>query len=437
MPSVTFSGLSSGIDSASLISQLVAAEKQPATLLQRQQSDLASQKSIVDSLSTQVAALGTLVGGMTLASDVQYRTATATDSHVSVAVSGDASAATHSIRVLTTAAAQVTSSQTFASDTAGVAGVGTLTITTAGKTPATVSWDATDSLTSIASKINNAGAGANASVLFDGTAYRLIVTAAATGTANVPAFADTGSGLGLSDPANVKVPAGDATVMIDGIKVTRPSNVIDDALAGVTLTAVSPQAASDANTTVSVSLDTGAVVKQLGSVVSAYNAIVGAIDNQLTYKGTTAGTDTLFGDSTLRQLKASLSQIVTQKFGSLTMADLGMTLDKTGVLSLDSSKLDSALASNQNALADLFVTGGLSQTFANLARNYTEAGDGILATKSKGLTDRSQELQKQIDEITSNADALQTRLQAQFTALEQTMSALNSQSTYISKILTG
>src|SRR5215475_6976746 len=99
MAAISFSGLGSGLDTSSLISQLVSVEKQPAQLLQAQQSNLASQKQIVDSLSSSVSALGDLVGGMTLSSDVQFRTATTSDSHVSVAVSSAAVATTHDVRV--------------------------------------------------------------------------------------------------------------------------------------------------------------------------------------------------------------------------------------------------------------------------------------------------------------------------------------------------
>ncbi len=437
MPSVSFTGLSSGIDSSSLISQLVTAEKRPAVLLQGQQSDLASQKSIVDKLSSQVAALGSLVGSMSLPGDVQYRSASASDAHVTVAASGDATATTHSVRVLGTAQAQVTSSRTFLTNDPGILGTGSLGIAVAGKTPATITWDSTDTLTTIASKINDAQAGVGASVLFDGTSYRLVVTADATGTTNAPTFTDGGDGLALSDPANIKLPPQDADLMIDGVEVKRPTNVISDAITGVTITAVSAQAQTDPDTQVTVAVDHDAIAKQLGKFVTDYNAIMTAINGQLTYTGTTAGTDTLFGDSTLRQLKTTLSSLASQSFGSMSLIDLGVTLDKTGTMSLDSTKLDTTLDTNPNAVSDLFVTGGLSQAVKSLTSSYTESGDGILYTKSQGLSDHSKALQDQIDQINNNATALQTRLEAQFTALEQTMSQLNSQSSYISKILTG
>jgi len=431
MSSITFSGLGSGIDTASLITQLVAVEKQPATLLQNQQADLSSQKSIVDSLASSVSSLGDLMSGMTLGSDVQFRTASTSDSHVSVAVSSAAVATSHDIRVEQMAKSQVVTSRTFASSAAGMLGDGSVTLNGS----ATVTWSSTDSLNDIASKINDANAGVSASVLFNGTNYRLVMTSQKTGVANATTFADAGDGLGLSDPTNIKVAAQDAKVMIDGTEVTRPSNVIDDALDGVTITAQSVQAATDPDTSVSVTLDTTAAQSKMQSFVDAYNTISNAINNQLAYTGTTKGPDTLFGDSTLTQLQNSLQGMISQQFGTSSLLDLGISVDKTGVMSLDADKFGTAMSSNPNAMSDLFVAGGLSHAMSSLTDLYTQPSDGILTSKSSGITDQSDDLQKQIDQINSNADALQSRLQAQFDALEETMSKLQSQASYVTKVL--
>ena len=181
MSGVTFTGLSSGIDTASLVSQLVAAERAPANAIAQQQSDLNTQKSIVGSLSSALANLGTAVQGMNLASELQPRTATSSDSHVTVAASSGAAATVHDIRVLSLARGQISSSRTFGAQT-GVLGDGSLKITT-GTTSSTINYASTDSLADVAAKINDAKAGASASVLFDGTTYRLMVAATQTGTA--------------------------------------------------------------------------------------------------------------------------------------------------------------------------------------------------------------------------------------------------------------
>lgn len=431
---VTFSGLASGIDSSSLISQLVAAERAPANAIAQKQSDLNTQKSIVGSLSAAVAALGTTVQGMSLPSDLQPRTASASDGHVTVAASSSAATTVHDVRVQQLARGQITASREFDSQDAGVVGDGSVTITT-GSASAQINYSSTDTLASIAAKINDANVGAQASVLFDGTKYHLMVASTQTGTANAPQFVETGDALGLSDPDNIKVPAQDAKVTIDGIKdITRGTNVIDDAISGVTLTLVSPQAASDTDTQVSVGLDTSALTSQLNSFVSAYNSINAALHVQLDYTGTTKGTNTLFGDSTLRQLQNALGSVMSGAYGSNAIDSIGLVRDKTGNLSLDTSKLNAALAANPNAISNLFITGGFASAVTKLTDAYSSAG-GILAAKTDSLTSRFTSLQTEADQINSRANALQTQLQNQFNSLEQMMSQLKSQSAYLTSVL--
>lgn len=431
--SVTFTGLSSGIDTASLVSQLVAAERAPADAIASKQSDLNTQKSIVGSMSAALAAFGTAARAMDILSEVQPRAATSSDAHVTVAASSGATATVHDVRVKQLARGQITGSRTFASADAGQIGAGTLSITT-GTTTKAITYASTDSLADIASKINGAGVGASASVLFDGTSYRLMVASTGTGTANAATFVDGGDSLGLSDAANIKVAARDAIVGIDGVDVTRGTNIIGDAVAGLTFTLVSPHAEADASSSVGVTLDTGGLRDKLKALVSAYNAVNSALHVQLDYNGTRRGTNTLFGDSALRQLQGALGNVMSNQYGTSTLGTVGLTRAKDGALTLDETKLNAALVANPDAVGNLLVGGGFATAITTMTDAYTRAGDGILASKSKSLVDRSNVLQTQADQINTHADQLKVRLEAQFTALETAMSKLKSQSAFLSSV---
>lgn len=438
MPAVTFTGLASGIDSASLITQLVNAERAPVNAITQQQSDLNSQKTIVGNLSTALAALGTAMRGLALPSQVQPLTASSSDGHVTVAASSDALATVHNVFVKQLARSEVTSSREFTSAGAGVLGTGSVTITTGAKN-AQINYSATDSLADIAARINDADLDASASVLFDGSKYRLMVASTGTGTAAAASFVDSGDSLALSDPQNIKVEAKDAIATIDGVEVTRASNVIDDAVTGLTFTLVSPHALTDNGATVNVTLDTAGLKSKLASVVSAYNSVNSALHAQLDYTGTQKGTDTLFGDFTLRQLQGALGNVMTAGYGSdplapQTLGAVGLTRARDGTLTLDDAKLTAALAKNPNAIGNLFVTSGFATAMTTLTDGYSQS-DGLLAAKSQSLSDRSRALQTQADRINARADALQTQLQAQFTALETAMSQLKSQSSQLTSIL--
>jgi flagellar hook-associated protein 2 len=444
MTAVTFAGLSSGLDTASLVNQLVAAERARANAIASQQSDLSTQKGIVGSLSSALAALGTAARGMGIASELQPRTATSSDSHVTVAASSGAAATVHEVLVRQLARGQITASRTFASAGAGVLGTGSLDITV-GETTKSISYDATDTLADIASKINNAGAGASASVLFDGTSYRLMVAASATGTAAAPVFTDGGDGLDLSNPDNIKVPARDAIAEIDGVEVTRGSNVIGDAVDGLTFTLVSPHPVTDPPTpaTINVTQDSTSLKDKLKALVAAYNTVNSALHAQLDYSGTKKGTNTLFGDTTLRQLQGALGSVMSSGYGAvapdeigaLTVGGIGLTRAKDGSLTLDETKLNTVLGTNPGAVADLFVGGGFAAAMTKLTDAYTRSGDGILASKTRGMSDRSAVLQRQADQINTRADKLKVQLEAQFAALEAAMTKLRSQSSFLTSVL--
>lgn len=438
MGAVTFGGLVSGLDTSSLIDSLVSIERSSATAIGTKQQNLNTQKSIVSSMSSAVAALATAVRGLDLASEGRPLAATSSDTKVSVASSSSATAGLHDLRVKQLATSKVVQSEAFSSrTTAGVVGDGGVDITIGASTKS-VTWTATDSLDAIAAKINAADAGVTANIVdVTGTgSFRLVVNAKSSGTAAAPTFADTGAGnLGLGTPANEKVVAKDALINIDGIDVSRPTNVVTDALAGVTLTLNGVHGVDDPSNRTTVALDQKSLTDKLKAVVSAYNSVNSAIHVQLDYTGTTKGAGTLFGDSTLRQLQSQLANVMSNGYDGATLGDLGISRDRTGAMTLDETKLTTALTTSSDAVNNLFITKGFASAVTTLADSYTTSGTGIFASKTQSLVDRNAVLQTQIDRINRSADDMQTRLEKQFAALEQAMSSLKSQNSQLIAML--
>ena len=231
------------------------------------------------------------------------------------------------------------------------------------------------------------------------------------------------------------VAARDASFVLDGIPITRGKNVVSDVLAGVTLTLTAAHGAAEPDTTITIAGDGEALRDKVKGLVDSFNAVTGALDGQLRYTGTTKGPDTLFGDSTLRQLQGALGRLVTSEHGGATLRGLGVKLDASGRLSLDQSAFDSALSKDPAAVEALFVGGGLASAIATLNEQYTRAGDGVLSAKAKGIDDRTASYQKDISRIENAAAALGDRLRAQFTALERAISTMKTQSTQMLSIL--
>lgn len=432
MGSITFNGLSSGLDTSSIISQLVSIERNAANAPTTRKSNIDSQKTILSTMSSALSSLATAVRALDTDTEVRPRTTTVSDGRIGVAASATAAFGTHDLRVKSLASGQVTQSRTFTSSAAGVLGAGGVDITVGGTTT-NVAWTASDSLDAIATRINDAAAGVTASVVqVDATQYRLVVAAKDTGTAKAATFVDSGDGLDLANVANVVRPATDAIVNVDGIDITRSTNSISDALTGVTLTLNSIHAAADPTAKATVSLDSTAVNAKMQKVVDAFNSINASLHLQLDYTGTKKGENTLFGDSTLRGLQGALASLKSSPYGAnTTLGTLGLTVDQRGNMTFDSSKLSDALSKDPDALSKFFITNGFVTATTALTDRYTGAS-GLLTSKTQALTDRQKSLQDQIDRINKRADDLQSRLETQFNALEQAMSKLKAQSSYIS-----
>ncbi len=435
MSSITFSGLSSGLDTASMVEQLVNVERSGATAASTKKSNLDTQKSIVNSLSAGMSALATATRALDLDSEIKPRAATSSDSRVSVAASAGAAPGVHDVRVKSLATSQVTQSRAFASTAAGVLGTGSVDITVGGVTKS-VAYTAAESLDAVAARINSANAGVNASVVQITTGeFRLVMNAKESGTAKAPTFVDNGDSLDLSNAANIKRPATNAVVNVDGIDLVRSSNSITDAIAGMTLTLNSVHAVGEADARATVSLDTTALTAKVQKLVDAFNGVNASLHVQLDYTGTKKGDNTLFGDSMLRGLQGALSSLKTSSYGTnTTLAAIGITMDKGGGLTLDSAKLADAVTKDPDAVSKIFVTNGFASAVTTLTDRYTQA-DGLFAAKTQALTDRQKVLQESIDRINANADRLQSRLEKQFAKLEQAMSNMKAQSARLSSIL--
>ena len=191
---ISSAGVGSGLDVQSIVTQLVAIEKQPLKALQTQASKIQTQLSLYGTVKSQVSALGDAAAA--LASPMGWNTQKATSSNaaaVGVSAGSGAVPTVLSVDVQQLARAQSTASAGFAAGLA-VGATGTLNIeagswsdgATPVFTPGTsvpISIVAGDTISDIAGKINSASAGVTATVLRDGANERLVIRSASTGQA--------------------------------------------------------------------------------------------------------------------------------------------------------------------------------------------------------------------------------------------------------------
>lgn len=467
---ITFSGLASGIDTSSIVSQLMALDAAPEQVLNNEVTTNQNKISAFNQLSTALGTLQTLMAGMNTPDTFADMTASIADSSVgSVTASGSAQAGTHSLTVTSLAQSQTMVSESstnsgYASDTAQDFGTGTITIanTADPQNPVTVNIGNTNnSLQGIASAINASGANVTASVVNDGsgTPYRLVITGNDTGTYSVTSNLTGGT---YDAPTfNTVVNASQAVFTLDGINMTRNSNTVTDAIPGVTLTLTGTTAASSgttsasSGTTITIGNDTSGVTSKINNFVSDYNSVMSLINTDTAFSSTSSSTTSgstpsvttgvLFGDPSVQNILSSLQSVLTSQVSGLTgsfssLSDIGITSDpQTGLLSVDSSQLTSALSTDFNGVTSLFTqnsgTSGLpqnqygvaeqfSQQIANLINPYSSDGsqDTVIPTAIQGLNDNITTLNNQVASMQQQLTIEENTLNQEFTNMETTIS---------------
>ncbi|MCB9623967.1 MAG: flagellar filament capping protein FliD [Sandaracinus sp.] len=440
MPVASFSGLASGIDTASLVSQLVSLERAPIKRLETKQANLLSMSRRFSEISKRVDALSSASEALVGATKLLGATASSTDeSKVRVSATGDATLGGFSVEVRSLARAERTYSDGIAArDAAGLFGSGTLTLGI-GTASTDVTVEATDTLDDVARKINESGAEVSASVLHDGTSYRLLLAGRGTGTTNAIEVTESGTSLGLDRPENELVAASDATVVIDGLEITRSSNRFADVVPGVTFD-LRGETAPGETVGVEIDRDTDATMEKLEAFVSAYNEVTRGLDAEFAFAGAARIGNSLAGDSTLRGLQTRLMNTVLGEYSSTRLADLGIRLQNDGSLKLDDAEVRERLATDPDGLVSFFGAddgaSGFAKALTDLADIYTGT-DGQLKNRIDNLSQGQRDIDEQIERMERRIDKYEENMRKKFTAMEMVVSGLNSQASQLGAILTG
>ncbi|HWI87239.1 MAG TPA: flagellar filament capping protein FliD [Sphingomonas sp.] len=435
---LTALGAGSGIDTAALVTNLAAATFDPKdnALKAREAANTAKISSLgtlssgIDSFAT---ALQSLVSGGTLrsqpsSSNSAILTATAQSGAVISGLSAQ-------LQVRQLAQAQAVESPPLTSSTTAV-GLGSLTLASAAGS-FTITVDATNnSLAGLASAINakNSGAtpsGVSASVVTDSNGARLVlrgatgaantfsVTANGDADADLRRFATTGVGALMTQAQAAQ----DAIIRMDGVDSSHSSNVVGDLITGVTLNLMSAQPGTSVS--LGVTRPTSAITQAVNDYVAAYNELKKEIDSA-TAAGSGDAAGPFRGNSGIREMQRQLAKLSSTTLSSLpngpqTLAEIGVSTGRDGTLSVNSTKLASALTSYPDAVEAMFnpsqrsdnplikITSGMTATkpgtyaLANIVAGSSPSGmiGGVAALPSPSNPTRL------IASITSSAAGLE------------------------------
>jgi len=436
---ISSAGIGSGLDVASIVNQLVAAERAPTEAridrterqVNGQISALGTLRSAFDSLRSAVEKLS--ADDTALARKVQLPE----EPNFSASAGPGAAVGDYQVEVLALATAHKTSTGAYAaSDTA--VGTGTLTITS-GEASFEIEIDSgNNTLAGIRDAINKAtdGKGVTATIINADDGAHLVFTATETGIANELSISASGGDGGLAAMTNATAmtelaAANDALVKVNGFERSSASNSIDDMLEGVTLTLT--RAAPGTTQDFSVSSDASPLRGAAKGLVSAYNAALDAIAKTTKYDPTSNIAAALNGDAMVRGISRDFRDQVSS--ATTDLKALGITSDKDGKLTLDEAAFDKAIAENPAPATRLFsgegsLTSGLEASLAKLLDD-----DGTLDDRSAGLEARTDGIEDQRVALDRRMAQVEERYRAQFTALDVLVSKMTSTSNFLAQQL--
>lgn len=370
-------GLSSGIDSASIISKLIEVEQKPVQLLQAKKDTFNKQDAAFVQLNTLLQKLETASKSIDTGNEFIQKTGSFTgrngtsDSAVAVEVSSAVQEGTVDIEIT-----QLAKAQRSISNFGGSTASGAISVSSAGLFSLSMNGnaryftvDATKSLINLRDEINNSGLDVTASVLNLGTSanpdFRLVVDGNSTGAANVFEVGDPGI-FGGGFTFDTTQAAQNAQVTINGTQIERSTNEITDAITGASITLK-----GTGEGVITFEQNNDAVFTEIQNFVGAYNDVMSFIGQQFTFDKTNNTTGDLFGNSAVRTIQQQLRSIVSSPVSGLNINDstifsslsqVGIKSNADGNLEITESTLRDAIQSNLEAVANLFIPSG-SATF--------------------------------------------------------------------------
>jgi len=473
---ISFQGLSTNLQTDALVNAIIQQESAPLTRMQSRQTLNSQRSTVLQSINSALLAFNTSYTALSTTA-MQSRAVSSSDAngtYASATASG-ASAGTYDLAVSQVATRAKLDNTSFAVADAATTKVfddstkssATFAIQGSDGTVKTFTLDAAsnnlnglrDAINASQAGITTTGGGVNATVVKTGTGatpYRMIISANDTGTGTTsgkltlaevttdPALNTLGIAAGtLDDPGTPTTITGgtrsalsqvavDAEFTLNGVAMTRTTNVVTDAADGLTLTLKKGDATGTV-TTFTVGLDKSAIATAASDVVSKFNTAYNAFKNASGTGGPLAG------DMAIRSLFSRIRSAFTAVPTGVSLDStynsapaLGFKTNQDGTLGVDTTVLQAALDADVTQVQAVF-TGSRTAT-KSLVEAITAPGSGNLAQTLSAISQQNYSLSRQITDTQARLERRRTVLQNQFTKLESAVGQLQAAGQSLSAI---
>lgn len=439
MASIAALGIGSGLDLNGLLNQLEASERQRLQPITQQQRSFEARISAYGKLQSALTKFQDATSALNLSTTYKATKSAVNSDALTVAAASNTPPGTYNVDVTGLARAYTIATQGVADSAAQLGtGTGNVSFTLANGTSHSIDLaDGSTSLEDVRNAINNGQSDVQASIINDGsgTPYRLVLNSATTGTeASITNITYGGALAGnLASDAATETLAENAELTVNGIAITSQTNVVEDAIQGVTLSLAKPGQAQ-----VSITRDAEAITGQVEEFVTAYNELQTLVTKMTDYD---VGSDTpgqLLGDSGVRTIQSRMSALmgetVTGQFSMLS--DIGISRELGGQLKIDENKLAAVVQNDLPKLQEFLAGSDTVQGFAEKAKTTLTnllADDGPIQSRLKGFESTIERLDERYfreeQRIASTVDIYRK----QFAQMDSMIASMNSTSAYLTQ----
>jgi flagellar hook-associated protein 2 len=456
MAGMAVDGLVSGLDTTSLIKQLVSAEAAPQTALKTRLSATTAAATAYRTVNSRMDTLRSAAEALSTANLAAARTATSSSTDVTASATTSAvpgSSLSFTVKQLA-AAHTILSNTEWTSATAAVRSPKTnpdgsstdpgwpLEVRNAAGTPVgSITVPAGATLADAAAAINGSPYGLTATVVQLGAdRFRLQVTSSKTGDGS--RFSLWGANEPASTPGSwyqTTSTGQDAVLDLGGtLQATSATNTFSNLLSGVSVTV----SKDEASATVKVASDPESVAAKVQAFVDAANAALKEIKAQSS--SALGSTAVLKGDSTLSSLTSEILSSFATAVGSSSPATLGIQLNKDGTVAFKKETFLAALEKDPTKVQAMLggvpakpgppataAVEGLAERVQALAKRASDSTTGTLTSLAKGRDTLAKDIQGRIADWDTRLQLRKDMLTRQFTAMETALSSLKSQSSWL------
>ena len=433
-----------GVNSSQLITDLLAASRQPKEIALRSQEQLNSARisalaSASSSLDTLASALRDMLDGRAFAGEL----VSSQPSLMSVSFSskGRPKGLPASLEINQIASAQRLMSPVMASGNAAL-GEGAITITT-GDTSFSISLDSqANSLNDLARAINSANGAVKANILTDADGARLVLEGEIGANKS---FSVSGDFTALNHPSGSSMTlltnASDAYVSLNDIPLRFETNNLQNVISGINIDLLI--ASPGTNITISGDRPTSSVSSLISDFVGAFNQLRSALSNATVASSAGDSSGPLAGDAGIREMIRDLGRLgsasLTDTGPFRTLSDIGVRTNRDGTLSIDNVQLEKALTNNPDAVSDMLDPKVTSVSKPGIAgvidaiRNRLQGDTGPLNASKLRLEKTRENILAAREKLTQDSDRQEEQLSRTFANMDRQLVQLQATQSYLTQ----